>query len=274
MRRRIVTTTSVFPPGYPAETAADRLAALGFEALDMALDYWTQDPSWPFMGDSYLDWAQALREHAERIGIPYTHAHAPGDADSPLTRRSLETAAALGAGCIVVHPVWRDADGTIIDDEEAFIRRNAEAVKPWLDTAARCGVVILSENLLWGASRDPAVIAALAREVNSPQFGWCWDTGHSNCFGYTPDVLLRCAVPPLSLHLQDNRGAFDDEHLIPGDGTVDFAGVLRALRAVGYAGDCVLEAHHQSLDAPDDRRDAVLTRLLAAARPLRDGMEI
>ena len=37
-KTRIVTTTAVFQPGYPGEDAADRLARLGFEALDMALD--------------------------------------------------------------------------------------------------------------------------------------------------------------------------------------------------------------------------------------------
>ena len=272
MKKRIVTTTSVFPPGYPAEDAIDRLAALGFEALDMALDYWTEDPSWPFMGEGYLDWAKALRERAEKAGVPYTHAHAPGDADSPLTRRSLETAAALGAAYIVVHPIWRDAEGRIIEDAGTFIRRNAEAVRPWLDTAARLGVTILSENLLWGASRDPKVIAALVRETDSPYFGWCFDTGHANCFGYAPEALSACAVPPASLHLQDNHGGDADEHLIPGEGTVDFDGLLRALKAVGYAGDCVLEAHHQSLEAPDGERDAILSRLLAAGRRLRARM--
>ena len=64
MRKRIVTTTSVFPPGYPAEDAVDRLARLGFEGLDMALDYCT-GPGSPFMEDRYLDWAAGLRRRAE-----------------------------------------------------------------------------------------------------------------------------------------------------------------------------------------------------------------
>ena len=63
--RRIVTTTSVFEPGYPAEKALERLADLGFEALDMALDYWTEEGS-PFLSDGYLTWAEALRERAEK----------------------------------------------------------------------------------------------------------------------------------------------------------------------------------------------------------------
>ena len=133
--------------------------------------------------------------------------------------------------------------------------------------------MILSENLLWGASKDPRNIASLVREVNSPYFGWCFDTGHANCFGIRPEILAECAVVPQSLHMQDNQGDGWDAHLIPGEGTIDWDALIRTLREIGYAGDCVLEAHHQSLDAPDHARDAILTRLLAAARILREKME-
>ena len=64
-----------------------------------------------------------------------------------------------------------------------------------------------------------------------------------------------------------------DEHLIPGDGTVDWNSVVENLKAVGYTGDCVLESHHQSLEAPDNERDAILSRLLTSARRLREQME-
>jgi len=271
MKKRIVTTTSVFQEGYPGEKAIDRLAALGFEALDMALDYCEEMPE--FLGDGYLKWAADLRARAEAAGVRYTHAHAPGAAENnPHIARSLEIAGALGAKYIVLHPVCRDGEA-VIDDAEAFIRRNADAVRPWLDKAKECGVVILSENLLWGASRDPRIIARLVREVDSEWFGWCYDTGHANCFGLRPEILEECVVAPLSLHLQDNHGEFDDEHLIPGDGTIDWDALVRSLKAVGYAGDCVLEAHHQSLEAPDEEREEILARLLEVARVLREKMK-
>ena len=109
------------------------------------------------------------------------------------------------------------------------------------------------------------------KEVDSPLFGWCFDTGHANSCGYKPEILKKCAAAPLSVHLQDNHGG-GDEHLIPGDGTIDWAGTLIALRSVGYLGDCVMEAHHQSLVAPDEERDAILVRLLTEAKKLRAQM--
>ena len=175
---------------------------------------------------------------------------------------------------MVLHPVWKYPDGTVINDAEDFICRNAELVRPWLEKAQQCGVVILSENLLEGASRDPRIIAALVQEVGSEWFGWCYDTGHANCFGFSPEVLKECAVPPLSLHMQDNHGDSRDEHLIPGEGTVDWEKLVETLKAIGYTGDCVLEAHHQSLEASDEERDVILARLLESARYLREKMEV
>ena len=266
---RIVTTTTVFPRRHPAEDAIDRIAAAGFDAIDMGLDYWDYGPDSPFMGDGYVGWASCLRERAEALGVPFTHSHAPGGADcGELIGRSLETAAALGAGYMVLHPVYHDEERRDIDDPELFIKLNAALVEPWLDKAEKLGVTILSENLQYGASADPRVVAELAAHVGSPRFGWCWDTGHAHCSGFAPEVLRECAAPPLSLHLHDNDASGDD-HLIPGDGTIDWKAVISVLRETGYAGDCVLEAHSQCKKAPDDQRDAVLRRLCESGKKLR-----
>ena len=132
-------------------------------------------------------------------------------------------------------------------------------------------MVLLSENILWGASSDPGIIADLVEKVDSDWFGWCFDVGHAWCCGYAPDVLKECSVTPMSLHIQDNDGS-GDQHLIPGDGTIDWNVFTQTLQEIGYLGDCVMEAHHQSLEAPDEERDAILTRLLETAQPIRDQM--
>ncbi|MBQ6066287.1 MAG: TIM barrel protein [Clostridia bacterium] len=267
MKPRIVTTTDVFEEGYDAATAVDRLAALGYEGVDMGFDYWTFDGS-PFLADDYLAWAKGLKERADAAGIIYTHAHAPGEADSEHLGRSIKATAALGARYLVVHPIWRDKNGKTINSKLKFLQVNAEAIRQWLPMAEEYGVVLLSENILWGASSDPRVIAELVKKVGSDRFGWCFDVGHAWCSGYAPDVLKKCAVVPLSLHIQDNDGS-GDQHFIPGDGTIDWKAFTQTLREVGYLGDCVMEAHHQSLEAPDEERDEILARLLEKARELR-----
>ncbi len=271
MKPRIVTTTDVFPEGYAAELAVDRLASLGYEGLDMGFDYWTFDGS-PFLDDGYLDWAKGLRARADAAGVSFTHAHAPGEADAgDVIGRSIEAASVLGARYLVIHPIWHEKNGSVIRSRLRFLQVNADAIEKWLPKAEKCGVVLLSENILWGASSDPRVIAQLVKQVDSDWFGWCFDVGHAHCCGYAPDILRKCAEPPMSLHIQDNDGS-GDGHLIPGDGTIDWKLFLSVLREIGYLGDCVMEAHHQSLDAPDAQRDAVLTRLLETAQELRGKM--
>ena len=271
VKPRIVTTTDVFEEGYPAEKALNRLAALGYEGIDMGFDYWTFDGS-PFLGDEYLDWAESLKTKAETLGVSYTHAHAPGEADDDeWLRRSIEAAFALGARYLVVHPIWHESNGKTINSKLRFLDVNAKAIKKWLPKAQELGVVLLSENILWGASADPRVIAELVKKVDSDWFGWTFDVGHAWCSGYKPDILKKCSVVPMSLHIQDNDGS-GDGHLIPGDGTIDWALFTRTLREIGYLGDCVIEAHHQSLTAPDAERDAILSRLLETSEGIRADM--
>ncbi|MBQ8943355.1 MAG: sugar phosphate isomerase/epimerase, partial [Clostridia bacterium] len=245
---------------------------LGYEGIDMGFDYWVFDGS-PFLKDDYLEWARSLKARADKAGIPYTHAHAPGEANSgDVIYRSIEAASVLGAKYLVIHPIWKDENGKIIESRSKFISVNAEAIKKLLPKAEKCGVILLSENILWGASKDPRIIAELVKEVNSDYFGWCFDTGHAHCSGYKMSVLEKCAVVPLSLHIQDNDGT-GDGHLIPGDGTVNWDEFIAVLKKIGYCGDCVMvEAHHQSLTASDAQRDEILTRLLEEAEKLRDRM--
>ena len=268
----IVTTTDVFEEGYSAERAVDRLASLGYEGIDMGFDYWVFEGS-PFLKDDYLDWAASLKERADAAGVKYTHSHAPGDAGSgDVIGRSIEASAVLGVEFCVVHPIWKDENGNTITNKAKFIKINAEAINKWIPKAKECGVILLSENILWGSSKDPRIIANLVRQVDSEWFGWCFDVGHAHCCGFEPDILRKCSVVPLSLHIQDNDGSADG-HLIPGDGNINWEDFFAALSDIGYTGDCVLEAHHQSLTAPDEERDAILTRLYEMAVLMRDTME-
>ncbi len=268
----IVTSTCVLPMGYPEELALDRLARIGFTHLDMAIDYCLYKDS-PFLSDNWTDWAKSLREKAENLGVRYTHSHACADAADPRgVERSLALCQILGAGYTVVHPIWRKPDGSFYESDDEFLSVNVPAIRPMVEKAVDYGVTILSENLLWGASIRAASVAKLVQEVSHPRFGWCYDTGHAKGCGQSYRDLVGLPAP-LSLHIQDNHGPRNgglyDDHLLPGDGAIDWKGFLDTLHEVGYKGEMVLEAHHQSLDAPDAERDGILTELLHRAERLR-----
>ena len=267
----IVTTTSVFPVGYSASMALHRLSRVGFSHLDMAFDYCSK-PDHPFMGENWREWASEVRQEADSLGVRYTHAHASGNVASRgiATLRCFEACRILGIRYLVIHPLHMQ-DGTVITDDDDFIRINAESVRGLLPYAEENGVTILSENLLWGASVRPAAIARLVETVNHPNFGWCFDTGHAHCEGISMACLREIKTAPVSLHVQDNCGGHGkDEHLIPGDGTVDWKEFLDLLLEIGYKGELVLEAHHQSLDAADENRETILSELLHRAERMNE----
>jgi sugar phosphate isomerase/epimerase len=54
------------------------------------------------------------------------------------------------------------------------------------------------------------------------------------------EAIETCSGHILTTHLHDNRGS-RDEHLIPGDGTIDWEGVLLAFQKVGYEGTWMFE---------------------------------
>ncbi len=268
----IVTTTSVFPFDYPCDKALLRLSEIGFKHLDLAMDYCADVKDGPFRSDDFEAWANGLRELGEKNGVKYTHSHAWGDASSrhSLTFRCFDVCRILGAKYSVVHPIYKHDDGSFIMDDEEFVKVNAEAIKPLLEHAEKQGVTILSENILWGSSIKATAISALVSEVNSENFGWCYDTGHANVHHLSCRELLKCEVAPISLHIQDNHGTYADEHLLPGDGDIDWKEFLEVLHAVGYKGDMVMEAHHQSLEAKDEDRDPILSDLYSRAVKMRE----
>ena len=262
----IVTTTDVFPPAYEAEAVLDRLARIGYTALDMGFDYCVGENRL-LEGDGWRERVLALRAQADALGVRYTHAHAPYNVGSrdPRQIRSVEAAALLGARSIVMHPI-HEIDGRIIEDVDEFLRVNLEAVAPILPLMEEHGVILLFENILWGATIHPKNIVALVKAVDSPLCGWCFDTGHAHFYGIEPCVLRELDVPPLSLHIQDTHGpGYGDEHLLPGDGNIDWKEFLDILQEIGYTGELVLEAHHQSYVAPDEEKDGILAELLARA---------
>lgn len=267
----IVTTTDVFPPAYQAEEVLNRLVAIGYSYLDMGFDYCVGGDRL-LAGDDWRERTAALRKQADDLGVRYTHAHAPYNVGSrdEAQLRSFEAAAILGARYIVAHPI-HEIDGRIIDDAEEFIRVNREATLPILPLMEKFGLILLSENILWGASIHPKNIVELVKAVDSPLFGWCYDTGHSHSNGIPVTVLRELDVAPHSLHIQDTHGqGFGDEHLIPGYGNIDWKEFLELLREVGYKGDLVLEAHHQSYDAPDGEKDGILADLLQRAKKMNE----
>jgi len=66
------------------------------------------------------------------------------------------------------------------------------------------------------------------------------DVGHARLIGDVVDAIETCSGHLLTTHLHDNRGRTDD-HLVPGQGVVDWEAALLAFQKVGYDGAWMFE---------------------------------
>jgi len=126
-----------------------------------------------------------------------------------------------------------------------------ERFKRIVDRAERLGVNVAMEN-----QRTPeqmALAARLLEEIDSPRFGFCFDSGHHNA-REKPDIDMpaRFGHRLMALHLHDNDGT-DDQHLLPFDGTTDWPAQMRKIAATGYKGPTTLEVVNEGyLDTPPE----------------------
>ena len=88
---------------------------------------------------------------------------------------------------------------------------------------------------------------SLIEGVDSPNFRFCFDTGHYFVFGKTPlplwfDLLGEFIV---EVHLHDNDGARDD-HLPLGEGEMDFSEFFDLLERINPRPILAVEPHDEA----------------------------
>ena len=110
-----------------------------------------------------------------------------------------------------------------------YVRRSVEKLLP---TAVKNDIVLALEN----GSETPEELQkmiALADEFDSEHLGFCFDTGHANCYGTknVTELLSLMSKRIAVLHLHDNYGSFDD-HNPPGGGNIDWAELVPKLKSL------------------------------------------
>ena len=107
--------------------------------------------------------------------------------------------------------------------------------------------------------------------VISPKLGFCYDTGHRNCFEPTIDLLSLFGDKLVALHLHDNDGT-GDQHRIPFEAGIDWQEQMSKIAETGYTGATTIECTTGIPGAltPNDSRSAeeLLRDAFAAAEKL------
>jgi sugar phosphate isomerase/epimerase len=263
---------------FPFEEAAARIAALGYEGLELMADV---PHAWPA---GLLDAPKrAIRDAMERHGLAFSNVNAfmmnavadhrqpywyPSFIEADVgyrrvridhTRRALSLCAELGAPHITTEPGGPLAPG---QDRQHAIDIFVEELKPLADHADREGVLLLIEPEPGLLLETTDQYLEVAERLNAPSIGLNFDVGHAFCVREDlPRAIARLAPHIRHFHLEDIAATRVHHHLVPGTGAIDFDQVLQAIRAIGYDGWLTVELY-PFIDDPDTAARAAREALL------------
>lgn len=129
-----------------------------------------------------------------------------------------------------------------------------ERFKLITEKSEKHGVNIAFENL-----KKTNHLSVIMEQIDSPHVGFCYDSGHHNCWTPQEDLLSLFGSRLKVLHLHDND-SINDQHLLPFDGTIDWPTTMKSIAETGYQGAIELEVDNSgiySLSTPEFLRTAL-----------------
>jgi sugar phosphate isomerase/epimerase len=125
------------------------------------------------------------------------------------------------------------------------------------------GVRLLVENLTSDATSPENLVTTLEMG-HLTNVGICLDLGHAHMSQSVSEAIAIFGERIAAVHVHDNHG-MRDEHLWPGDGTIDWPAATKALQALKAAPTAVLEIGYSLNDPPATIPDRI-EKAFAAVR--------
>jgi sugar phosphate isomerase/epimerase len=264
---------------HTLEDALEILARLGYRSVAITLDHYVLNP-YSLQTPARLPVVRELLRRLALVVVVETgarflldpwHKHQPTllsasaqDRERRLDflRRSIDVAHAIGAEII---SFWSGspAEG---EADEVLMKRLAQGCLELCSYAAPRGIRLAFEP-------EPGMFidtmdryAELFQRVGHPAFGLTLDIGHLYCLGENPvgPHLRKWSRRLWNIHIEDMRRGIHD-HLMFGEGEIDFKEVLIALTDIDYRGPIHVELSRHSHDAVETARRALA--FLKAAYP-------
>lgn len=197
-----------------------------------------------------LDWKDVQRK-AEKYGVELWSLHLPFLPFSTLDPASLnkekreytvkyqseyiKKAGEIGIKTFVVHP---SAEPYLEEEREEILKCSSESMSKLADVAVQFGGSIAVENLprtcMGRGSYDMLKILSYDDRLRA-----CFDTNHLFTEKVS-DFVKKLGNKIITTHISD----FDyknERHWLPGEGKVDFLGIIESLKSVDYQGPWLYE---------------------------------
>lgn len=233
-------STGALYPGTPTEDAVERLAGLGFPALEVLLQTAGEYRPEFVAGLVRREADSGVRVHSVHTltGIhplfdPYARRRREGlDA----FRLAIDAAAALGARYLVWH-------GLTLADHQRGVSLDAfaETLSLVAGEAALTGVTVCLENVAWCVVRDAPSVGVVRGWGLPVAFTFdpfqCTDAGADSA-----EVIRAMGDRLVNVHVSDHAPG-GRRHLPPGEGRIDWPGLVGLLRESGYSGPLMIEGN-------------------------------
>jgi len=250
--------------------AVELLAAIGYRGVAITIDHGTLNPLDDGCPRQVRRTRRLLAEHGMRsvveTGARYLldprHKHEPTLVSATsaerarrvaFLRQAVDIARELESDCVslwsgVLHGATgnREAFGWLVDSLERVVAYAAEQ-----------GVVIGFEPEPGMLIDTMARYENLRQRIGADHFRLTLDIGHLHCLGEVPipDVIHHVGGQLVQVHIEDMCRR-RHEHLMFGEGEIDFPPVIAALREVGYHGGLHVELSRHSHQGPAAARRA------------------
>jgi sugar phosphate isomerase/epimerase len=254
------------------EDAVAILADLGYQSVALTIDYHAFNPFDEVERDRQVEAVgdllhryglRSVIETGARFLLDPWHKHQPTllsptiderDQRVDFLIRAMDLARELGSDAV---SFWSGSAREPAPDLE-LMERLVHRCRRLCEYAARREVVLAFEPEPGMFIDTMARFTELHERVDHPAFGLTLDIGHLHCMGEVPiaDHLRRWKDRLWNVHIEDMRRGVH-EHLMFGEGEIDFREVMEALREIGYAGGVHVELSRHSHDAVETARHAI-----------------
>jgi sugar phosphate isomerase/epimerase len=248
---KIFAQTFTLDPQPPIETVS--LAhQQGFQGVEIACEY----PRGPldYRHETILQMKRLAQEHDIHLQVhaPYINLR-PADLNPRIREASVQSvrdgidfASQIDGRIVTVH-LGSVSRGRLKHARESVRAILLNSITTLTDYAEDRDVTIAIENVQsdreeWeeAIGKTAEDIIGVLKEIDAKNVGVTFDVGHANTVGNPDDFAVRLAPYIVNVHLHDNDGT-RDQHLVIGEGKIDFPKILHTLKEVGYSGPLVLE---------------------------------
>lgn len=230
----------------------DRMKALGYDCIDASLE----ETEYPYYAsyEAMEEHCKTVRDAADRHGLEVFQVHASYgvwykkdtreetiDGIVEVMRMGLYGSSILGAKNYIIHPIGRIGfwnNGYDLTEPEKT-EYTIEVMKRLIPDCEKYGINICLENLCDYPISD---VVKAVKAVGSPYAKICLDTGHASVLRVDMgDIVRQCGKYLACLHIHDTNG-YNDLHLPPFMGVIDWEHFTDAIAEIGYTGALNLES--------------------------------